>query len=273
MPRPRHSAASRTVSATRVELGSSGHERAELAEESPFTIAFNGAVFAVLMCTPADLEDLAVGFAITERIISQASEISALAVVRHAAGVEAQCEVRAEVAAAAASRGRRLPSRTGCGICGATSTDVIFSALPRPRSDVMIDADAVSRAMRELATRQPLNEATGATHAAAWATFDGGIALVREDVGRHNALDKLVGARLRAGVSNPDGFVVLTSRGSYELVQKAAMLGAPLLATVSAPTALAVRVADECGMTLAGFVRDDRLTLYTHPGRVMHEPG
>ena len=277
MPSPGHPSPSSSVSASRIFSGAeaAAPERAELAqlaEEWPFTIVFNGVPFAVLMCTPADLEDLAVGFAVTERVVASAGDITRLDIVRHAAGIEAQCEVSAELAAAAVNRGRRLPSRTGCGICGATSASEILPPLPRARPGVTIDAACVSHAMRELATMQPLNDATGATHAAAWAGLDGRITLVREDVGRHNALDKLVGARLRSAASDA-GFVVLTSRGSYVLVQKAAMLGAPLLATVSAPTALAVRVAEECGMTLAGFVRDERMTLYTNPGRVTRAPG
>ena len=268
-----YASASRQVTATRLAENGRTTAHETLAEECPFTIAFNGVSFAVVMCTPTDLEELAIGFAITERIVRTASDITHIDIVRHAAGIEAQCEISAEAAAAATSRVRRLPSRTGCGIYGATSAAEVIPELQRIRSDTLISADAVSRAMRTLGARQPLNEATGATHAAAWATGDGTLELVCEDVGRHNALDKLVGAQLRRGASGTDGFVVLTSRGSHELVQKAAMLGVSLLATVSAPTALAVRVADTCGMTLAGFVRDERMTLYTHPGRVTHRPG
>ena len=186
--------------------------------------------------------------------------------MRYSKGVELQIETTAEVAEA--SRGRRLTGRTGCGICGRDDVEAVLRDLPRVTSGAHIAATAVSRAMRELAERQPLNAATGAVHAAGWARADGEVQIVREDVGRHNALDKLVGALRRAHVDASDGFVVMTSRGSYELVQKAAVLGVPLLATVSAPTALAIRVADSIGMTLAGFARDGRVTLYTGAERI-----
>jgi FdhD protein len=148
--------------------------------------------------------------------------------------------------------------------------DEVLRELPPLRSDIRVDCSAVSRAMRELSERQPLNVATGAVHAAAWARRDGSVVHVREDVGRHNALDKLVGCVVHAREAAHEGFVVVTSRGSFELVQKAAILGVPLLATVSAPTALAVRVAESAGLTLVGFARDDRLTVYTHAERVAH---
>jgi FdhD protein len=147
--------------------------------------------------------------------------------------------------------------------------DEVLRELPIVCSDACVDAAAVTRAMRELAKRQPLNAMTGAVHAAGWAQLDGTLVHVREDVGRHNALDKLVGAVIRAGTPARDGFVVMTSRGSFELVQKAAILGVPLLATVSAPTALAVRVAEAAGLTLAGFARDQRLTVYTRPEHIV----
>jgi FdhD protein len=137
------------------------------------------------------------------------------------------------------------------------------------RSGVTIESSAIVRAMRELAARQPLNDETGAVHAAGWARIDGSLVHVREDVGRHNALDKLAGALVRAGEPAAEGFVVMTSRGSFELVQKAAVLGVPLLATVSAPTALAVRVAEGVGLTLVGFAREERMTAYTHEARVV----
>ena len=144
----------------------------------------------------------------------------------------------------------------------------VLRTLPRVASGARFTATAISRAMRELAGRQPLNDATGAVHAAGWSDAEGAITLVREDVGRHNALDKLIGALTRSSVATASGFIVLTSRGSFELVQKAAVLGAPLLATVSAPTGLAIRVAADTGITLAGFARDGRVTVYTYPERV-----
>jgi FdhD protein len=167
------------------------------------------------------------------------------------------------------SRSRRLSGRTGCGICGSDDVDRVLRALPAVKSDARFDVGAVSRAMESLSARQPLNDETGALHAAGWARGDGTLVHVREDVGRHNALDKLVGALVRAGERAGEGFVVMTSRGSFELAQKAAVLGVPLLATVSAPTALAVRVAEGAGITLAGFVREERCTVYAHAERVI----
>jgi FdhD protein len=258
------------VTAVRIENGCAESVTDTLADETPVAMAYNLAPHAVMMATPADLEDFAVGFSLTEGIVQQASDITRVTVVRHARGVELQMEIPAALAAKAGARSRRLSGRTGCGICGAGSIDEVLRELPSVAGDSEIDAAAVTRAMRALAVRQPLNAATGAVHAAAWARHDGALAYVREDVGRHNALDKLVGALIRAGVSAQDGFVVITSRGSFELVQKAAMLGVPLLAAVSAPTALAVRVAHSVGLTLAGFARDDRLTAYTHSARLRY---
>ena len=193
--------------------------------------------------------------------------------VPYSKGIELQIDVAADIAVAVGSRSRRLSGRTGCGICGTEDVNRVLRELPAVASDVTIESSAVTRAMRELAARQPLNDETGAVHAAGWARRDGSLAYVREDVGRHNALDKLVGALFRAGEPADEGFVVMTSRGSFELVQKAAILGVPLLATVSAPTALAVRVAERAGVTLVGFARDERLTVYTHDVRVRMQTG
>jgi FdhD protein len=239
-----------------------------LAEETPVTIAYNGVAHAVMMATPSDLEDFAVGFSLTEGLVTRADSLARVGVVRYSRGIELQLEVAPEVAAVVGQRGRRLFGRTGCGICGMQNVDQVLRALPIVSSPVRIEQAAIAAAMEMLRRLQPLNEATGAVHAAGWATSDGIVRLVREDVGRHNALDKLVGALVRAAVAVDEGFVVITSRGSFELVQKTAILGAPLLAAVSAPTALAVRVAHATGITLAGFARNDRVTLYSHAERV-----
>ena len=257
------------VTGTRIDAGSVARVEEWLAEETPVTFAYNLASHAVMMATPDDLEDFAVGFSLTEGIVSRADEIHHVAEVRYSRGIELQIDVPLAVAAAAGSRSRRLSGRTGCGICGTEDVDRVLRDLPMVRSDATIAASAVTRAMRELAERQPLNVETGAVHAAGWAGLDGALLYVREDVGRHNALDKLVGALVRASERAGEGFIVMTSRGSFELVQKAAILGVPLLATVSAPTGLAVRVAREVGITLAGFAREERLTVYTHEERVV----
>lgn len=238
-----------------------------VAEETPISIALNGVSQAVMMATPDDLEDFAVGFALTEGLVPTASDLTRIEVVRYSRGVELQLESR--VPSVMTGGGRRLSGRTGCGICGKEDVEQVLRALPAVQGERTFDASAIVRAMRELAAGQPLNDATGAVHAAGWADERGGVALVREDVGRHNALDKLIGALSRAGTSTDSGFVVLTSRGSFELVQKVAMLGASLMACVSAPTGLAVRVATDAGITLAGFARDGRVTVYSHPGRLV----
>ena len=237
-----------------------------IAEETPITISYNGASHAVMMATPSDLEDFAVGFSLTEGLIERAGALTGIAIVRYSRGIELQIETSAEVASS--SKRRRLSGRTGCGICGKEDVEDVLRALPRVASQARFPASAIARAMSELAALQPLNAATGAVHAAGFAKADGAIALVREDVGRHNALDKLIGALARSTVDAASGFIALTSRGSFELVQKAAVLGVPLVATVSAPTGLAVRVAHDVGITLAGFARDQRVTVYTHPERV-----
>ncbi len=254
------------VSALRFEHGAPDVVEETIAEEVPVTLAYNGVSYAVMMATPQDLEDFAVGFSLTEGLVAAHDLISGVTPVRYSRGVELQIETTADVAAA--SRGRRLSGRTGCGICGRDDVDAVLRDLPTVIAGTRFARAAISRAMRELAARQPLNARTGAVHAAGWARADGAVAEVREDVGRHNALDKLVGALRRSGVNASEGFVVMTSRGSYELVQKCAILGVSLLATVSAPTALAVRVADSIGMTLAGFARDDRFTVYTGADRI-----
>jgi FdhD protein len=268
MQRLGYAGATAEATGVRIERGWGEAVTEMLADEVPVTLAYNLAPHAVMMATPCDLEDFAVGFSLTEGIVRRASDITGVRVVRYGRGIELQIEMPTELAAEVGERHRRLAGRTGCGICGASSVDDVFRQLSPVGPGTPIDASAVTRAMGELMERQPLNDETGAVHAAAWAQHDGALMFVREDVGRHNALDKLVGALVRAGIPPHDGFVVVTSRASFELVQKAAILGVPLLAAISAPTALAVRVAHSVGLTLAGFARGDRCTVYTHCSRI-----
>lgn len=237
-----------------------------VAEETPVSFAYNGVSHAVMMASPTDLEDFAVGFSLTEGLVRHVDAITAVTVVRFSRGIELQIETSATVASDA--RRRRLSGRSGCGICGMADIEEVLRELPHVESNACFTVAAISRAMRELGAQQPLNDATGAVHAAGWADAEGAVTLVREDVGRHNALDKLVGAMARAATDPRAGFVVLTSRGSFELVQKVAILGAPLMATVSAPTGLAVQMAIDTGITLVGFARDGRFTVYAHPERI-----
>jgi FdhD protein len=167
-----------------------------------------------------------------------------------------------------ATRTRRLTGRTGCGICGADSVAAVLKELHPVNGTGSIRQVALQAALESLTSHQALNAAAGAVHAAAWAVLDGSIQLVREDVGRHNALDKLIGALLREGTDPGSGFVVVTSRASFEMVQKTTVFGAPLMAAVSGPTGLAIRIAQQAGLTLVGFARGDRHTVYTHPHRL-----
>src|SRR5688572_19764020 len=220
-----------------------------------------------MMCTPADLEDFGVGFTVTE-LIAGGADISRVDVVKYARGIELQMEIPAPAADALASRGRAIVGRTGCGLCG---VEVIDEALREPRmvsSTLRISRDALWRASESLNAHQPLNRDTNSIHAAAWATADGELRVVREDVGRHNALDKIIGALVRMRQDASVGFAVVTSRASYELVQKAAVVGIPLLAAVSRPTALAVDLADQAGITLVGLLRGRTANVYTHPARL-----
>jgi formate dehydrogenase accessory protein FdhD len=244
-------------------------ERTELvAEETPVAIVYNGLPHVVMMATPQDLEDFALGFSVTEELIRTATDLRAVEVVRYSQGIEIQATVAAECEAGISTRNRRLTGRTGCGICGAESVTAVLKQLHPVTATSEVSGAAVQRAMNALPARQTLNAAAGAVHAAAWASLDGTIELVREDVGRHNALDKLIGALLKRGIDVGTGFLVVTSRASFEMVQKATVLGAPLLAAISGPTGLAVRVAHQSGLTLVGFTRGGRHTVYTHSERL-----
>jgi formate dehydrogenase accessory protein FdhD len=250
--------------------GGSRSERIEqIVEETPVAIAYNGIPHVVMMATPSDLTDFALGFSLTEELIQSADDLEHLDIQRYSKGVEIQATVAERCGAAIAERTRRLTGRTGCGICGADSVDAVLKQIHPVPPGGTITLGALQRALEALAANQPLNAASGTVHAAAWAGADGVPILIREDVGRHNALDKLVGAAVASKVTPSSGFAVVTSRASFEMVQKATVLGAPLLAAISGPTGLAVRVAQASGITLVGFARGGRLTVYSHPDRVV----
>ncbi len=244
-----------------------------IVEEMPVAIVYNGIPHVVMMATPADLEDFALGFSLTEELIQSPADLERMEIVRYSRGVEIQATVAARCAAVISERTRRLTGRTGCGICGADGVDAVLKQIHPVTGDAPVTVSAIQAALDALSANQPLNAASGAVHAAGWARGDGTLELMREDVGRHNALDKLVGAAVTAGVDPRSGFVVVTSRASFEMVQKATVLGAPLLAAISGPTGLAVRVAEQAGLTLVGFARRGRVTVYTHPQRVVGGSG
>jgi len=244
-------------------------ERDEIvAEETPVAIVYNGIPHVVMMTTPQDLEDFALGFSITEELIRTPADLERIECIRYSQGIEIQATVAPTFEEAIAAKTRRLTGRTGCGICGADSVASVLKQLHPVSAPGPISQTAVQAALESLVSQQPLNAAAGAVHAAAWAGLDGKVDLVREDVGRHNALDKLIGALLKRGADPARGFVLVTSRASFEMVQKTTVLGAPLMAAVSGPTGLAVRIAQQAGLTLVGFARGTRLTVYTHPERI-----
>jgi FdhD protein len=239
-----------------------------VAEEIPIAFVYNERPHAVMMATPADLEDFALGFSLSEAIIATAAECEKVEIVPALAGIELHITIPQVRAAAIEDRVRELTGRTGCGLCGAQTLDAAVRHPPPVTSDVCIDADALQQALAQLGSNQQINRATGATHAAAWVLPGGQIALLREDVGRHNALDKLIGAM--SGHFDPGaGFLVVTSRASYEMVMKAATVGIGALAAISAPTALAIALAQETRVVLIGFARRDGWSVYTFPQRVI----
>ena len=238
-----------------------------LAEEVPLAIHCNSEPLAVMMVSPCDLEDFAHGFALTELGIT-AGDLVSVDVQPLLEGIRLDLRTRDPLPARATDRQRWLPGRSGCGICGNRHLEDVIRQPGAVEQGCVIASSALEVALVELAQRQRLNAATGAVHAAAWAGADGKVARVREDVGRHNALDKLIGALRRDGIDPASGFALVTSRASYEMVAKAAVAGIPLLAAISAPTALAVDLATGCGMTLVGFTRPGRHVVYSHPGRM-----
>ena len=239
-----------------------------IVEEVPVAFVCNGEPHVVMMATPCDLEDLALGFSLSEAVIGSAAELVAIEVHDLIEGIELRLQIPPARAEALHRRRRNLVGRTGCGLCGAQVLEDALRQPPRVGAGPRIDALGLARALAQLLDGQPLNVATGATHAAAWFAPDGALMLLREDVGRHNALDKLVGALVRSGADIDSGFLVVTSRASYEMVQKAATAGIALLAAISAPTALAIQLAEQTDLTLIGFARGDGHVVYAHPRRI-----
>lgn len=244
-----------------------GPTRRSLPAEVPVAFVYDGGAEAVMMATPADLEDFALGFSLNDGIIAVRDDIAALEIVETAQGVELRIALKARRREAVVTRRRRRAGPVGCGLCGIESIEDALPKLPVVKARLTVTGKEIVAAMRALAPLQTLNAETRAVHAAAFYVPGEGIVAVREDVGRHNALDKLAGALFRAGRKAAGGVILMTSRVSVELVQKAAVMGAPILAAVSAPTALALREAQAAGITVAGVVRDDGLEIFTHPER------
>jgi FdhD protein len=248
--------------------GALSHTTDLVAEEMPVALVYHEVPHVVMLATPADLEDYGIGFTLSEGLVARADEIRGVEVTQGAASADVKISVAWERFTQLLQRRRNLAGRTGCGLCGAeTAQDAIRECAPVP-AGVSISAQQLHEAMAQLPERQPINLRTGSVHAAAWVVPGAGIQLVREDVGRHNALDKAIGALSRAGADFTAGCMLITSRASYEMVQKAATVGISLLVAFSAPTAFAVRLAQRAGLTLVAFARTDRHVIYTHPHRV-----
>lgn len=245
-----------------------------LAEELPVALVYNGISHAVMLASPADLEDFALGFSLSEGIIDSPDDLldaeilpadlgeSVALAGTTERGLSVELKVTLRCFMRLKERRRTLAGRTGCGLCGVDSLDGVARCHSQVARGAPLLASAIFAAVKQLDRHQPLRQSTGAAHAAAWVNLAGDIELAREDVGRHNALDKLIGARAKAGADNRDGFALVSSRASYEMVQKSALAGIGALAAMSAPTALAVRLAEETGVSLVGFARQHSLVVY-----------
>lgn len=249
--------------------GAVRHVDDHVAEEVPVAFVYNDVPFAVMMATPADLEDFARGFALSEGIVESPADVTVERIEHFIEGAEIRLRIPEARAEALALRRRSMSGRSGCGVCG---SELLEAALRYPApvaSDVRVAPEVLASAMRALREAQSIAALTGATHAAGWAALDGALQLAREDVGRHNALDKLIGALHVDGFDPANGFLVVTSRASYEMAMKAASVGIALMAAISAPTALAISLADRANLTLIGFARDDGHAVYTHAQRLL----
>ena len=269
------------VSVTRWRNGVSCEAHDKVAEEVPIALIYNGISHAVMLATPQDLLDFALGFSLSEGILQSKSELYDIEMVTQENGIELQLTIATDCFAKLKEKRRNLVGRTGCGLCGAESLQdaLRLNAIKNPREEIdalqanihkasrAVMAKTLEIALQNMQKSQVLQQATGATHACAWANLNGEIQFLREDVGRHNAMDKLIGA-LAKTAKQENGFVLTSSRASVEMVQKVALAGYEILVAISAPTGLAVRVAQHYGVTLVGFLRQQQFVVYTHAERI-----
>ena len=241
-----------------------------LANETAVAMEFDGQPYAVMMLSPADYEDFAVGFALSERIVDKASDIARIDVRHGTRGTAVDVRLEREHSQRLIERRRAIPGASGCGICGLTTIEEALPKLPPLTAAPRVAPKALFAALSALPLRQSLNQATGAVHAAAFCRTDGSIVALREDVGRHNAFDKVIGHLARAGIDPASGFALLTSRCSFELAQKAVIARIPLLVTISAPTELAVTIARDTKLTLVALARGDSVLLFNDPFAVFN---
>jgi FdhD protein len=256
------------VSVERWSGGATTRTTDQVAEEVPVALIYHNVPHVVMLATPANLEDYAVGFTLSEGLVARPEEIREVEVTTGADAVDVRVTVAWERFTELLHRRRNLTGRTGCGLCGAeTAEDAIREVTP-VGPGTAVAAEDLHEAIEQLGSLQPINARTGSVHAAAWVIPGKGIQLVREDVGRHNALDKAIGALVRGQADLASGYMLITSRASYEMVQKCATVGISFLAALSAPTAFAVRLASTAGLTLVAFARRDRHVVYAHPERL-----
>ncbi|MEP6880983.1 MAG: formate dehydrogenase accessory sulfurtransferase FdhD [Dokdonella sp.] len=252
----------------RFQNGSAEQADDWIASEVPIALSYNGQAHVVMLATPMDLADFALGFSLSEAIIAVPSELAAIEIHERLEGIEINLRIPESRAEAIAARQRNLSGRSSCGLCGTQQLEDVLRHPTVVRAEFHTTPEILHRALHSLEAAQPLNQRTGATHAAAWVDARGVLLCVREDVGRHNALDKLIGAITQDGIDVNQGFLILTSRASYEMVQKAATIGISLIAAISAPTALAIHLAESCAVTLIGFARESGHVVYTHAHRI-----
>ena len=237
-------------------------------EEVPVALVYHGVPHVVMLASPADLEDYAVGFTVSEGLVGNPGEIQSVEVVRAAESIEVRIGIAGERFSELLRRRRNLTGRSGCGLCGAETVEEAIRPPVQVANGPTVTSADLHAALVQLESMQPVNARTGSIHAVAWVVPGRGIQFVREDVGRHNALDKVIGALVRSGADIAAGYAVITSRASFEMVQKAAAAGITFMVAVSAPTALAIRMAEQTGLTLVGFARRDQHVVYAHPHRL-----
>jgi FdhD protein len=248
--------------------GHTTHSTDRVAEEVPIALVYHGVPHVVMLATPANLEDFATGFTLSEGLVAHPQEIHSIEVQRAAQAIDVRVGITAERFSQMLERRRNLTGRTGCGLCGAETVEQAIRPPPQVGTGTTLSVAELHAALTDIQAQQPINSLTGSVHAAAWIEPGRGIICTREDVGRHNALDKTIGALTRAGTDFATGCMLITSRASYEMVLKSATVGISFVIAVSAPTALAIRVAQMSGVTLVGFARREQHVVYAHPGRL-----
>ena len=259
-------ATARSCQVVRMHAGVLTRVEDMVADEAPVALVYNGISHAVMMATPAELEEFALGFSLSEGIIARAADCYGIEVEESDEGIAVHLEIAGAAFMALKERRRSMAGRTGCGLCGVDSLRQVRRPLPVLGPARGLHADGVRHALAAIGARQQLTHLTGAAHAAAWCGMDGSLRLVREDIGRHNALDKVIGAMARARERPAEGFLLITSRVSFEMAQKAIMAGVPALVGMSAPTTAAIALAEQAGMTLLAFARGRDFVCYAHPG-------